>query len=123
MCDKQALRNELWLSCRHAHAFPLTQSPSVPLPHEQLQRNIYKAQQRLGSDMDGCTHSDSLPGSTREVPKEPGLTAWDPQGPVFLLLLLQPRPLNTHNLLLNEAIMPMPRNATLPMDFAGQAEF
>lgn len=41
MCDKQALCNELRLSCkskpdRHAHAFTFTQSPTVPLPHEQL---------------------------------------------------------------------------------------
>lgn len=72
MCDKQALCNELQLSCkskpdRHAHAFTSTQSPTVPLPHEQLPGNSYKAKQRLGCDMDECTQGDSLPGSTHEA--------------------------------------------------------
>lgn len=68
LCDKQPLCNELQLSCeskldRHAHAF--TQSPTAPLPHEQLRGNKYKAKRRLSCGMDECTCNDFLPGSTQ----------------------------------------------------------
>lgn len=95
MCDKQALCNELRLSCkskldRHAHAFALTQSPTVPLPHEQLQGNIYKAKWRFSCGMDECTCNDFLPGSTQtgqQSPRQQRLTSLDPRGLTFLFLL------------------------------------